>query len=678
MHKTFGSIAALALLFAIFLGVNMLAGAGLRSTRLDLTQDSLYTLTRGAANIARAPKEPITLTLYISDGVIRSLGDPRIQLHARRVREMLEEFQRRSGGKITLKLVDPEPFSEAEDRAVEAGLTGLPAGNSEKLYLGLVGVNSIDGREVISFFDPRDERLMEYEIAKLIHTLSDPKKPVIGIMTALPMKGGFAIDPRTRQPTQTPAWEVRRQLAGLFEIKDIEVTANEIPGDIEVLLVAHPKNLTPQTLFAIDQFVLKGGKLIAFVDPHCEVDASPGADQMQQMMADRSSSLSTLLDAWGVEITPRRVVGDLTLGVPVNAGARGDGPVTFIPWLDVRGANLSPDDPITSQLSRVILASAGEIRQKSPAADPASPQTEGSSAQTPATDGAKPEAANVVAGPKALIQPLITSSEKSELIDVSKLSIMPDPKELLAGFVPSGQQRVLAARLSGSVNSAFPQGPPASVEGATEQGPTPPGESLKTSAGPINVLLIADADILSDRYWVNTQDIGLGIPIVQKVSDNGDMVINAVDNLCGSADLISVRARGSYNRPFDRIVEIQRSAEQKYLAEQKELESKLTQAEQRISELQQQRTDGSSSIFLTPEQQKEIEKFRAQMVDTRKQLRDVQLNLRKDVERLGNAMRIANIALVPLAVTFAAIIWGMVRSQRRASSRRAARVAGAS
>lgn len=674
MHKTFGSIAALILLFAIFLGVNMLAGAGLRSTRLDLTQDSLYTLTRGASNIARAPKEPVTLTLYISDGVIRSLGDPRIQLHARRVRELLEEFQRRSEGKITLKLVDPEPFSEAEDRAVEAGLTGLPVGNGEKLYLGLVGVNSIDGREVIAFFDPRDERLMEYEIAKLIHTLSDPKKPVIGIMTALPMKGGFAIDPRTRQPSQTPAWEIRRQLAGLFEIKDIEVTATEIPTEIEVLLLAHPKNLSPQTLFAIDQFVLKGGKLIAFVDPHCEVDVPPGADQMQQMMADKSSSLATLLDAWGVEITPQRVVGDLTLGVPVNAGARGGEPVTFVPWLDVRAANMSSDDPITSQLSRVILASAGEIRQKTAAQAAGTPAE--STGEAAAGEGVAPAAGASGTGPTAFIQPLITSTEKSELIDVSKLSVFPDPKELLASFVPSGQQRVLAARLTGSVNTAFPQGKPV-PEDAVDAGPTPPGESLKTSSAPINVLLIADADILSDRYWVNSQDIGLGVPIIQKISDNGDLVINSVDNLCGSADLISVRARGSYNRPFDRIVEIQRSAEQKYLAEQKELESKLTQAEQRISELQQQRTDGSSSIFLTPEQEKEIEKFRAQMVDTRKQLRDVQLNLRKDVERLGNAMRIANIALVPLAVTLAAIVWGMIRSQRRAGSRRAARAVGA-
>jgi ABC-type uncharacterized transport system involved in gliding motility auxiliary subunit len=662
MSRTLGSIAAIILLGAIFLGINMLAGAGLRSTRIDLTKEGLYTLTKGAGNIAKSPKEPITLTLYISDGVIRSLANPQIQLHARRVREMLEEFQRRSEGKIVLKLVDPEPFSEVEDRAVEAGLSGVPAGNGEKIYLGLVGTNSIDGREVLPFFDPRNERLMEYEIARLIHTLADPKKPVIGIMTALPMKGGFAIDPRTRQPAQTPAWEIRRELGSLFELKDIEVTAKEIPAEIEVLFVAHPKNLSQETLFAIDQFVLKGGKLIAFVDPRCEIDAPPGGDQMQQMMADRSSSLSTLLDAWGVEITKDRVVGDRSLGVAVNAGGRGGEAVTFLPWLDVRAAQMSEDDPVTSQLSRIILASAGEIRAK---ADAAETKEKPPADQKPA---ATPQ------GPKATITPLLSSTEQSEMVDVAKLSIMPDPKELLTSFVASGQKRVLAARLSGKVTTAFPNGRPATApaeDGKADAGPQPPGEGLKESNGSINVVLFADADILSDRYWVDSRDIGLGVPIVQKISDNGDLVINAVDNLCGSTDLIAIRARGGYTRPFERIVEIQRNAEQKYLAQQKELEGKLSQAEQRIAELQQKRPDGSSSIFLSDEQQKEIEKFRAEMVQTRKELRNVQLNLRKDVERLGDAMRLANIAIVPLGVTLGAIVLSMVRSHRRGRSRHA-------
>jgi ABC-type uncharacterized transport system involved in gliding motility auxiliary subunit len=665
MSRTLGSIAAIILLGAIFLGINMLAGAGLRSTRIDLTKEGLYTLTEGAGNIAKSPKEPITLTLYISDGVIRSLANPQIQLHARRVREMLEEFQRRSEGKIVLKLVDPEPFSEVEDKAVEAGLSGVPAGNGEKIYLGLVGTNSIDGREVLPFFDPRNERLMEYEIAKLIHTLADPKKPVIGIMTALPMKGGFAIDPRTRQPAQTPAWEIRRELGSLFELKDIDVTAKEIPAEIEVLFVAHPKNLSQETLFAIDQFVLKGGKLIAFVDPRCEIDAPPGGDQMQQMMADRSSSLSTLVDAWGVEITKDRVVGDRSLGVAVNAGGRGGEAVTFLPWLDVRAAQMSADDPVTSQLSRIILASAGEIRAKADAQQGADATKDAAADQKPA---ATPQ------GPKATITPLLSSTEQSDMVDVAKLSIMPDPKELLTSFVASGQKRVLVARLSGKVATAFPNGRPAAApteDGKTDAGPQPPGDGLKESSGSINVVLFADADILSDRYWVDSRDIGLGVPIVQKISDNGDLVINAVDNLCGSTDLIAIRARGGYTRPFDRILEIQRSAEQKYLAQQKELEGKLSQAEQRIAELQQKRPDGSSSIFLSDEQQKEIEKFRTEMVQTRKELRNVQLNLRKDVERLGDAMRLANIAIVPLGVLLGALILGMYRSSRRARARRA-------
>lgn len=645
MTRTLAAVAALALLLVLFLGVNILASRPASVARIDLTEGRLFTLSQGARSIARSPKEPVTLTLYVSDGVLRKLANPGLQSHARRVREVADEFRRASGGKIELVVVDPEPFSEAEDKAVAAGLAGIPAGGGDTFYLGLVGTNSTDGMETIPYFDPNNQRMIEYDIARLVHTLADTQRKAVGLITSLPMKGGFQMDPRTGRPAQTPAWMIHRELKALFDLREIEATATSLPDGLDLLILAHPKNLSDDLLFSIDQFVLRGGRLIAFLDPLCETDVPPG-DPMQSMGADRSSTLPRLLEAWGVEVSAGQIVGDMKLGLPVNApNQRGGDPVPYVAWINAGREELSGDDPATAQLSRVIFASAGEVR-------------------------IKPDA------PGALtLTPIASSSEQSMLIDAAKLSFMPDPRQLLAEFLPSGQSRAIIARLSGNAVSAFPEGKPTPPppEGETGPQPPPPGEWLKESAGPVNIIVAADADILSDRYWIRQQDIGLGVPIVSRVSDNGDLVINAVDNMTGSADLISVRARGQYARPFDRITELERNAQQQYQAEQQRLEQSLRDTEAKIAELQQKRPDGSDAVFLTPEQQKEIEGFRAQMVDTRRQLREVQLNLRKDVESLGDALRLANIAVVPLAVMLIAAVVGLARSSRRAGARKAAR-----
>lgn len=648
MNRTITTILALVLLVALFFGINILAGQGLRSARLDLTENKLFTLAEGSRRIARSAEEPIRLTYYWSQSITRK--SPGLQQWGQRVRELLEEFQRQSGGKIRLEIVDPEPFSDAEDQAKLAGLSSITIGPGENLFLGLVGANSVDGREMIPYFDPENERLLEYDVAKLVYALANPKKKTIGVLAQVPVNGGMSFDPRTRQPAQSPAWYVMREMRAFYDVKEIQPDQTTLPDGLDVLMVIHPKKVSDEMLFAIDQFVLKGGRVMVFVDPLCEAEVPPG-NQMQAMMADRSSSFSRLFDAWGVEMLTGKIAGDMKLAIPVNTQASRGEPVPYVAWLALGRADdvqcLNQSDAVTSRLSRVFLSSAGVLRQK---------KAEGQAAST------------------VTFTPLIETTTESAILDVSQVSMMPDPKTLLANMVVSGEKLVLGARLSGPARTAFPDGKPTPPPPAEGAGPTPPaagsGEGIKESAGPINVLVFSDVDMLSDRNWVRMQDIGLGMPLVQKIFDNGDLVINAADNMVGSADLISVRARGEYTRPFDKVVDLQRAAQKKYLAEEQELQRKLDETERKITEMQQKRPDGSDALVLTPEQRKEIEAFRVQASDTRKQLRNVQLSLRKDIDKLFTALKVANIAIVPLAVTLLAVGLGVYRSARRASARR--------
>lgn len=648
MNRTITTILALLLLVALFFGINILAGQGLRSARVDLTQSHLYTLAEGSRKIAKSSDEPIKLTYYWSQSITRK--SPGLQQWGQRVRELLEEFQRQSAGKIKLEIVDPEPFSDAEDQAKLAGLQSIPVGPGESLFLGLVGVNAVDGREMIPYFDPENERLLEYDVAKLIYSLANPKKKTIGVLAQVPINGGMTFDQRTRQPTQAPAWYVMREMRSFYDVKEIQPDQTTLPEGLDVLMVVHPKKISDEMLFAIDQFVLKGGRLMVFVDPVCEAEQPPG-NQMQAMMADRSSNFTKLFDAWGIEMMPGKLAADMKLAIPVSVGAQRSETVPYIAWMALgKGEDqdcLNQSDAVTSRLSRVFLSTAGVLRQKKAEAKPEQKTS------------------------SVTFTPLIETTTQSAILDSAQVTMMPDPKALLANLVVSGEKLVLGARLSGNANTAFPEGKPVpKIEGAA--GPQTPGPdtSLKTSAGPINVLVFSDVDMLSDRNWVRQQDIGLGMPLVQKIFDNGDLVINAADNMVGSADLISVRARGEYARPFDKVVDLQRSAQKKYLAEEQELQRKLDETERKITEMQQKRPDGSDALVLTPEQRKEIEKFRAQASDTRKQLRNVQLSLRKDIDKLFTALKVANIAIVPLAVTLLAVGLGLLRSARRASARR--------
>lgn len=635
------SIGVFAAAFVAFVALNMLAGAGLRSARLDLTEGKLFTLSQGSKNIAAALKEPVTLTLYLSESQAAELP-PEFTAYAQRIREVLGEYANASGGKIIVREVNPEPFSDAEDKAVELGLPGVPVDRSgtQLFYFGLIGTNSTDRQETMPFLRPDREPFLEYELTRMISLLSDARRPAVGLMSWLPMEGG-QFNPMTRQPPP-PAWQIVQTAKDMFDIRTVPPTATEIPAEISVLWVVHPKNPSEATQYAIDQFVLRGGRLLVFVDPNCEADIPPGVNPMQAMGMPKSSGLPRLFEKWGIELMPGNLAADRDAALRVGVGSptRPEA-VDYILWLGLTKENMDPTDAVTGQLRTLNIATAGAFRR---------------------LDGATTEFA-----------PLVQTGTNSQLVGEERVSFMPDPKALLADFKASGERLTIAARVSGKVTSAF-DGAPAPAPAAEGEPPpaAPSGPHIAESSGPVSIIVVADCDMLQDRFWVQEERLGPISLGLTKFADNGDFAIGALDNLSGSSDLISVRSRGTFQRPFVRVDRIRRDAEQKYLAKEQALQNKLRETQQKIDELQRAKPDEQnpgSLIILSPEQQAEIEKFRQEKVETRKELRNVQHQLRKDIEGLGRTVKLVNIWLMPAAVGIAALALGAWRARRRAIDR---------
>jgi ABC-type uncharacterized transport system involved in gliding motility auxiliary subunit len=634
MPKTIG-LFSLVLLAVLFLGVNVAADRALSGVRLDLTEGRLYTIQPASRRIAASPEEPIRMRFYFSKDLAR--GIPQVETFGRRVTDLLREFEAASGGKIELSIINPEPFSEAEDEAVAEGMSPQPVSATENLYFGLVATNSLDGREVIPLFRPSDERFLEYRVSQLITKLASPKKPRIGLITSLPMLGGF--DPRMQRPR--PEWAVIRDLRASFEVEQIEETAGAIPEGLDALLVVHPKNLTPQTEYAIDQFVLKGGRAAFFVDPICESDQSQSSMGMQVGGA-RSSNLERLFGAWGLSMAPGEIAGDLNLAISVRTPGPRQEVVPYVIWLDLGKDQFPADDPVTRNFTRVNIASGGSLSL----ADDA----------------------------KVSWEPLLSTTDQAATVPVARVEVMPDPKALLNEFFPSGTPIVMGARVTGTPPSAFPEGPPQAEgeEGEASGAGGAPAGHLAEASGPIHVIVVADADMLEDGGWVREIRVGPALLGYDILADNGAFVLNAMEQMTGSTDLLALRARGSFSRPFTLMQEMQREAEAEFLAKEQTLVEEIEQTRQRINDLQMARADAGTpgSLVLTPEQQKEVDDLNAVLVEKRKELREVQLNLRKDIEALETRLKAINTGLVPLLLCGFALSLGGYRAARRRADRK--------
>ncbi len=618
---------ALLVLAVLFIALVILNQALVRGLRADLTDGRLYTLSDGTREVLEGLNEPVNLYLFFSDRAARDFAP--LKTYASRVEEMLEEFERESGGKLRLEVIEPLPFSEEEDLASGYGLQAVsPGGAGDPIYFGLAGTNAVDDLEVIEFFQLDREEFLEYDLARMVYSLANPDQPVLGLMSSLPMSGGF--DPAAGAPTEP--WVVISQMRELFDVRSLGADVTRIDEDIDVLMVVHPKDLGDAALYAIDQFVMAGGRLIAFVDPHAEIEQpqSPGMGQSAAMFESRASDLNTLFRAWGFEVDPEFVVADGGTALEVRSSTTG-APVPHVGWLGLRTEELDADDVITADLSSVNLAVAGRLSETG--------ETEGLS-----------------------ITPLAVSSSKAMLMPAGRFQFLPDPASLLEGFEPTGEIYTLAARIEGKIASAFPGGPPEGVE--TE------GTHLAESAEAANLIVVADADLLADRMWVQAQNF-FGQRIFSPFANNGALVVNALDNLTGSNALISVRSRGQFSRPFDRVDEIRREADDQFRAQQQRLQQQLEETEQKLAELQTVRDD-DNPLILSPEQRAEIERFREENLRIRKDLREVNRNMDRDIERLGTTLKVLNIVLVPLLVAGLALLLSGWRNRRRRAAREGA------
>ena len=613
------AVLAIALGAVLFLAVNIFSNNTFRALQVDLTEDSLYTLSDGTRNVLAQVDEPITARLYFSP----ILGEKSPQ-HARyyeRVRELLERYENLTEGRFRLQMFNPEPFSDDEDSAVSFGLSGIPINDAGDLgYFGLAASNSTDDQEVVPFFTPEREAFLEYDLTKLVLALATPQKKTVGVLSTLPINGGFLPGAGNR-----PRWTVIEQVNEFFEVQPIAPDAPEIPDDVGILMIVHPKNFSDQTLYAIDQFVMNGGKVLAFVDPAAEIDQPPRGNQPPG-----KSDLGAVMKSWGVTLREGKVAGDLETARRVNVRIGAQLAVAdYVAWLSLQPGNFARDDGAMADLRLLNVGTAGIIDKLK--------------------DGT------------TSVTPLITTGMRSMAIDAAQFAGRPDVIGMFRNFKPVGEPLTLAARVSGPVTSAFPDGPPKGKDGKTPDA----AKHLAKSKQDAQIIIMADADMLHDQLWADVQEL-LGRRMTVPFANNADFVISALENLAGGASLNQLRGRTISSRPFHLVREIRQAAEQRFRNKEEELQKELEQVRGELNKMIRRENIQSGELILKPEDRAKIGKARERMVGIRKELRNVQHELRKDIDRLDSWLKFFNIAAIPLLLALGTLIFALVRRMRRA------------
>ena len=635
LFSSFG-LAAIALILLL----SVLVVSFLPNLRIDLTEDRLYSLSDGTRNILSSLNQPIELMFFYSDSATEDV--PQLRTYGNRVQELLREIVIASEGNLRLSVIDPEPFSEEEDLATQFGVRAVPVTQGgEGVYFGLVAAQDEEGvpealrvTETMPLIRPDQEEFLEYEFMKIITQVNNPERTVIGLITQLDIDGGF--DPMTGQGTQQ--WMIMDLIRQLYEVRRLDLTSDFIEEDIDILMIVHPEGLSDRFLYAVDQYILQGGDALVFLDPNADsmVGRSP---QGNLIPAGMSSELPGLLEAWGIEFDNSKVLADNELALRVMMG-QGQRPVPHLGMLGVQSNFLAQDDVITNRLETINLSSAGAISQLN--------------------------------NTSTTFEPIIVSSSDSMLMDRSFVESVTDPTLLFDEFESEDRSFVIAARVSGLIETAFPSGQPTTAETEEENSPDEEEgdeevlesdasdnvdevseeervEHISVSTEPSNILVFADSDILSDRLWVQvTQFLGQRIP--QPFANNGDLIINSMDNLSGGADLSSIRSRGRYSRPFTKVLTLQREADDRLRQEEGELLVRVAETEASLAELSTDE-EGNPVGELTPEIQTEIDRFNTELIDTRRRLREVRFQLTEDIEQLGSNLKAANTALVPILLT---------------------------
>ena len=648
----FSGTGLLTVAIALLISVGLISA--LPSLRIDLTEDDLFSLADGTRNIVTGLEEPIELLFFYSESATED--QPQIRSYGTRVQELLREIVIASGGNLVLSIVDPEPFSEEEDLATQYGVQPVPVTQGgQGIYFGLVAVEldnekdpALRVSETMPLIRPDQEQFLEYEFMQLVTRVANPDLKVVGLLTTLDIDGGF--DPMTGQATQQ--WMITDYIRQLYDLRRIETDTEIIEEDVDILMIVHPEGLSEQTLYAIDQHVMRGGETFVFLDPTADSMVSR-SERGSMIPAGMRSDLPGLLEAWGVDYASDKVLTDNTLALRVQMG-QGSRPVAHIGMIGANGTALAGDDIITRRLENLNLSSVGALAPR---------------------DGATTR-----------FEPLIQSSSDAMLMNASLLEDVLDPSVLFDEFVSANERYTIAARVSGVISSAFPEGRPVSgnaaadtseeeieadddndsgearIEKASSDSDTMEAHLSQTS-GETNILLFADTDVLTDRLWVQVAQF-MGQRIPQPYANNGDFVINALDNLSGGADLVSIRSRGRYSRPFERVVKLQREADDRLRTEEAALLERLAETEEQLAALN---TGEGGQLLgqLTPEIQTEIDRFNAELLDTRRSLRDVQFQLTADIEALGSNLKWFNTAAIPMLLTVLALFMSLTRARRR-------------
>jgi ABC-type uncharacterized transport system involved in gliding motility auxiliary subunit len=629
LYSTAGVLGMLVLVIAF----NFITGLG--RTRIDLTREKAYTLSEGTRAILRKIDTPIHIKLYCTRGETATPDTVALKDYAGQVEDLLAEYKQAAKGKLIIEKYDPEPDSDAEDSARMDGIEGQMLPSGERFYLGLA-VTMLDLKEAIPFLSPSRERLLEYDLSRAVSRVITPDKPVVGLMSPLPLFGMPSNPMMARMGQQgSQPWALVSELKSDFSVRSLSMDVDKIDDDVKVLVVIHPREISDKAQYAIDQFILRGGKLLAFLDPMPFVIDSKEQNQMLGNIPNSGSSLDKLLKAWGLAFDTSKVVADLNF--KMQLGGRGGAPQEAPAVLSLTGQGINSDDIVTSQIDNVWLPYAGAFTG------------------TP-VQGLKETA-------------LLKSTGDSQLVDGFMANL--GGENIIKDFKPSGIQYALAVRLTGKFKTAFPAGKPEDKEKKDDEKkdadkkaePKKADDSLKEASQDTTVVLVGDADMLYDTVALRQVQTLMGVALTPM---NGNLAFaqNMIEQLSGDNNLIAVRSRATLSRPFTRIQKMETAANEKFQSEIKQLEAKASEASQRINELQQQRKDKDQRFILSKEQTDELTKLRKDEVETRKHLRQVQKDLRKEVDSLQTRAKWLNILTVPLAVTASGIVIAMVKRKK--------------
>ena len=622
-------IAAFLLLFIAVVAVNVLAD--FVPLRMDVTEEGLYTVSKGTREILGHIEDPVTLKLYYS----QNIPDVPVAFttYSNKVVELLHEYESSApSGKVRLEIFDPAPDTETEEWANRYGLSPARLPNGTAMYFGLVAV-SADREAIVPFFDPRRERFLEYDISEAISRVQQDKRPKLALISSMPIMGYGGYPMMSTQQMQGQ-WAIAKALSHSFDVDTLDPNhLAEIPKDTKLVLVIHPKRLPELAEYALDQFVMRGGRMVVLVDPNARTDQSAGG----RFGGPTNSNLPKLFKAWGVKYDPMQIVGDQELATRVNTPNQGV--VDYPIWLTVTPKYMNHDQVITSELEEMLMVDAGRFQM--------------------AKDS------------KLKFTPLVTSSPNSAMVDFTTVRVI-DPISLGQMIKPDHSEKTLAALITGRFPSAFPDGPPPPPKADpknkdADKPPKPTLPHLAKAEKESSVVLIGDVDFLQDQFSVRQVNF-FGNVMSQPINDNLNLVLNSAEALAGSQALIHIRSRGKFSRPFTRVAALQVQAAAKYQAQEKQLSDKLDDVKKKLKTLEESSPQGED-VVLSDEQMNALKQYRQEEQTTRHALREVRKVLRQDIESLGSRLLAINLLAMPLLVAVGGFVV-IYRRTRRSGGKR--------